>query len=60
MLKVVFKTQDGVYWAVCEKISYVQGSGYFIESVAEDSCSSAPGAWSKTAADWKLLSVKEV
>lgn len=60
MIKVTFKTQDGTYWAVCENLRYVRGSGYFMERITEDSCSPVPGAWSKTPEEWKLLSVREV
>lgn len=60
MIKVTFKTQDGTYWAVCESMRYVRGSGYFMERVAEDSCSSVPGAWSKIPEEWRLLLAEEV
>lgn len=59
MIKVTFKTQDGTYWAVCEKMSYVRGSGYFIENVAEDSCSRASALWAKTPEEWKVLRVED-
>lgn len=60
MIKVTFKTQDGTYWAICEKVRYVKGSGYFMERVAKDSCSIVSAAWSKTSEEWRLLSVEEV
>lgn len=60
MIKVTFKTQDDTYWAICEQVRYVKGSGYFMERVLEDSCSPVSAAWSKTSEEWRLLSVEEV
>ena len=60
MIKVTFKTQDGTYWAICEQVRYVKGSGYFMERVLEDSCPPVSAAWSKTSEEWRLLSVEEV
>lgn len=60
MIKVTFKTQNGTYWAVCESMRYIRGSGYFMERVTQDSASRLPGAWSKTPENWKLLSVKQL
>lgn len=59
MIKVTFKTQDGTYWAVCENMRYVRGSGYFLENVTEDSCSRGSSLWSKTPEDWKVILVEE-
>ncbi len=59
MIKVTFKTPGGVYWAICEKMRYVRGSGYFMESVIEDSDSPVPGEWAKTPESWRVLLVEE-
>lgn len=37
MIAVTFMTPEGVYWAVCEKLNYVRGSGYFMENIVEGS-----------------------
>ena len=58
MIKATFKTQEGVYWAVCEKMRYVKGSGYFMENVVEDSSSPGSSLWSKTPEGWKLMQIE--
>lgn len=58
MIKVTFRTQEGVYWAVCETLNYVRGSGYFMEGVVKDSDSRAPGRWAKTPENWKIERVE--
>lgn len=60
MIKVTFRTQEGLYWAVCEALNYVRGSGYFIEGIARDSDSCMPSQWTKTPEDWKIVCVKTV
>lgn len=58
MIKVVFRTPEGVYWAVCESVNYVRGSGYFMEKVARDSASHSPWQWASTPEDWKILRIE--
>lgn len=43
MVKVTFRHQSGVYWAVCGNVSYIKGSGYLLDSIE----------------DWKIIFVEE-
>lgn len=58
MIKVTFKTPDGIYWAKCEKMNYVKGSGFFMKNVIEDSDSQGSWIWAKTPEAWKILAVE--
>lgn len=55
MIKVTFRTPEGVYWAICEELNYVRGSGYFMEKVVEDSDSHSSWQWAKTPENWKIM-----
>ena len=60
MIKVTFQGQDGVYWAVCESMSQILGSGFLLSSVQEDSCGGGPHPWAKVPEEWKITFVEEV
>jgi len=62
MMKMTFQTNsDGVYWAVCERVSLCGGSGaYLLDSVTEDSEGRGPLAWMKTTTEWRIVTVEEV
>ena len=59
MIKVTFQSQDGIYWAVSESVSYILGGGYLLDSVQKDSCGRGPHPWVKVPKDWKIISVEE-
>lgn len=58
MIVVTFRTPEGVYRAMCEKLNYVRGSGYFMENIVEDSDSRGLWQWAKAPESWKLLRVE--
>lgn len=60
MIKVVFKTPKGAYWAECERVEYVRGGGYVLENVARDSGSCRPWQWAKTPENWKIVQIGPV
>lgn len=58
MIKVTFQGQDGVYWAVCESVSYILGGGYLLDSVQKDNCG-GPHRWVKVPENWKIMLIEE-
>lgn len=59
MIKVTFRSRDGVYWAVCESVSRIQEGGFLLDSVREDSCGGGPHPWAKVPEGWKIMFVEE-
>ena len=59
MVKVTFQSRNGVYWAVCESVSRIQGSGFLLDSLQKDSSGGGPHPWSKTPKSWKIMFVEE-
>lgn len=51
MIKVMFRHAGGTYWAVCGSLRCIDGSGYLLDSVMEDSRSSWPHPWTRTPED---------
>lgn len=62
MIKVTFQGQGGIYWAVCQSVSRIQGDGfgYLLESVREDSCGMGPHPWAKVPGGWAIILVEEI
>lgn len=58
MIVVTFRTPEGLYRAMCEKLNYVRGSRYFMENIVEDSDSRGLWQWAKAPESWKLLRVE--
>ena len=47
MVKATFRSRDGVYWAVCESVSQVQGGGLLLDSLQKNSSGGGPYPWAK-------------
>ena len=58
MVKVTFPGQDGVYWAVCERVSYVDGHGYILDNMQIDSVGVGPHPYVKTPESWRIILVE--
>lgn len=58
MIAVTFRTPEGIYRAVCEKVNYVRGSGYLMENIVEDSDSHGLWQWAKAPDNWKLIRIE--
>ena len=59
MVKVTFRSQEEVYWAVCERVSRAAEAGFLLDSMQEDSSSRGSHAWAKVPEDWKIVFVEE-
>jgi hypothetical protein len=59
MVKVTFRSQDGVYWAVCESVRRIQGGGFLLDSVREHSSGGGPYPWAKVPEGWEIMFVEE-
>lgn len=61
MIKVTFRSQDGVYWAVCKSVSRIKGGefGFLLDGVRKDSCGGGPHPWTKVPEGWKIMFVEE-
>ena len=59
MIKVTFENQDGIYWAICEDGTKLQGGSFLLDNVQEDSYGGEPHPWVKVPEDWKIISVEE-
>ena len=62
MLKITFQTKrGGLYWAVCESLSYEPVGGcLLLDSVVEDSQGDGPWGLMQTPPEWQLLQAEEV
>lgn len=58
MIKVTFNTQSSIYWAVCEAMTQLDGGGYLLDSLQEDSLNRGPLPWAKTPENWKIVLVE--
>lgn len=59
MIKVTFQGRDGVYWAICEDGTKLQGGSFLLDNVQEDSCGGGPHRWVKVPEGWKIMFVEE-
>ncbi len=59
MVKVTFRSQEEVYWAVCGRVSRVPEGGFLLDSLQEDSSGRGPHAWAKVPEGWKIVFVEE-
>nr|WP_326175092.1 hypothetical protein [uncultured Oscillibacter sp.] len=59
MVKVTFQSRNGVYWAVCESVSRIQGSGFLLDSLQKDSSGGGPYPWAKVPEGWEIMFVEE-
>lgn len=60
MIKITFQGQDGVYWAVCESVSYARGQGYVLDNMQIDSVGVGPHPYVRTPENWQIILVEEV
>ena len=59
MVKVTFRSQNGVYWAVCQRVTRVPEGGFLLDSLQEDSSGRGPHAWAKVPEGWRIVCVEE-
>lgn len=58
MIVVTFRTPEGVYWVICEKLNYVRGCGYFMEKIVADGDSHHFCQWAKVPENWKIIQIE--
>lgn len=59
MIKVTFRSRDGIYWAVCGGVSQVPEGEFLLDSLQEDSSGRGPHAWAKVPEGWSIVFVEE-
>ena len=59
MIRVIFQSQDEIYWVICENGRQLQGGSFLLDNVQEDSHSGGPHPWIKVPEDWKIIFVEE-